>query len=272
MNELALFAGVGGSILGGKLCGFETVGAVEFDPFRIALLLARQNDGSLSPFPIWDDVRTFVGTGWRGFVDVVSAGFPCQDIAHGSSTRTGIAGERSGLWRETARIIGEVRPSYAILENSSLITSRGLEVVLGDLAELGYDAEWGVFRADQAGANHPRKRWFLVASDPDQVRCEGGNDQSDAARREKAQRLSALLATSPFPKRPDDIPSPWVLRTSHGVPFAMDAIRALGDAQVPAVVRLAWHALKPSKCPVALERKGDPSETHSCQPQNTSRP
>jgi DNA (cytosine-5)-methyltransferase 1 len=246
MNELALFAGTGGSILGGKLCGFEPVCAVENDPFRIGILLARQNDNSLSPFPIWDDVCTFDGLPWRGVVDVVSAGFPCQDIAHGTSTQTGIAGERSGLWGHAARVIGEVRPSYAILENSSLITSRGLEVVLADLAGLGYDAEWGVFRADQAGANHPRKRWFLVASDPNQVRCEGRNHKCDDARREKAERLSSLLATSPFPKRPDDIPGPWVLRVSHGVPYAMDAVRALGDAQVPAVVRLAWHALKPT--------------------------
>jgi DNA (cytosine-5)-methyltransferase 1 len=81
MNELALFAGAGGGILGGKLLGWRTVCAVEFAPYPRSVLLARQRDGVLEPFPIWDDVRTFDGHPWRGHVDVVSGGFPCQDIS-----------------------------------------------------------------------------------------------------------------------------------------------------------------------------------------------
>ena len=243
LRELALFAGVGGSILGGKLCGWDPVCAVEYDAFRIGILLARQNDGSLPPFPVWDDVRTFDGVPWRGTVDVVSAGFPCQDVAAGSSTRTGLAGERSGLYSEVIRITGEVRPPHVIMENSPLITKRGLENVLGDLAGLGYDAEWGMFRADWVGANHRRKRWFLVASDPNQVGLQGGDDKCNDARRKKAERLSSLLATSPFPKLPDDLPAPWVYGVGNGAPHWVDAVAACGDAQVPAVVRLAWHTL-----------------------------
>ena len=81
MNELALFAGAGGGILGGQLLGWRTVCAVENDEYARGVLLARQNDGRFDPFPIWDDVRTFDGRPWRGSADVVSGGFPCQDIS-----------------------------------------------------------------------------------------------------------------------------------------------------------------------------------------------
>lgn len=153
MNELALFAGAGGGILGGKLLGWKTICAVEFEPSAASVLLQRQNDGILPPFPIWDDVRTFDGKPWRGTVDVVSGGFPCQDIS-AAGTGEGLEGGRSGLWTEMARIISEVRPRYVFVENSPILTSRGLGRVLGDLAEMGFDARWGVLGAYHAGAPH----------------------------------------------------------------------------------------------------------------------
>lgn len=96
MNELALFAGAGGGILGGHLLGWRTVCAVEWEPYAASVLAARQNDGLLPAFPVWDDVRTFDGKPWRGIVDVVSGGFPCQDIS-AAGAGAGIDGERSGL-------------------------------------------------------------------------------------------------------------------------------------------------------------------------------
>ena len=166
INELALFAGAGGGILGGKLLGWRTVCAVERDEYAASVLVQRQNDGHLEPFPIWDDVCTFDGRPWRGRVDVVSGGFPCQDISS-AGKGAGIKGERSGLWVEMARIIGEVRPRFAFVENSPMLTSRGLGRVLGDLAALGYDAEWGVVGAHHAGAPHKRDRIWIVACDSD---------------------------------------------------------------------------------------------------------
>ena len=184
MNELALFAGAGGGILGGKLLGWRTVCAVEWEPYPASVLCARQNDKILAPFPIWDDVRTFDGKPWRGIVDVVSGGFPCQDISaagHGA----GISGSRSGLWSEMARIIGEVRPRYAFVENSPMLTSRGLGTVLGDLAAMGFDARWGVVSAADVGAPHLRERIWIVATNTDNGRRgrressgEEGNGQS----------------------------------------------------------------------------------------------
>jgi DNA (cytosine-5)-methyltransferase 1 len=162
MNELALFAGAGGGILGGHLLGWRTICAVEWEAYPASVLVARQNDKILPPFPIWDDVQTFDGKPWRGIVDVVSGGFPCQDIS-AAGGGAGIDGERSGMWREMARIIGEVRPKYAFVENSPMLTTRGLGTVLRDLAKLGYDAEWGVLGAADVGANHQRDRIWIVA-------------------------------------------------------------------------------------------------------------
>lgn len=164
MNELALFAGAGGGILGGHLLGWTTVCAVELEPYPRNVLLQRQRDGLLPPFPIWDDVCTFDGKPWRGLVDVVSGGFPCQDIS-AAGKGAGIEGARSGLWKEMCRIICEVRPRYAFLENSPMLTSRGLGVVLGDLAEAGYNAAWMVLGAVNVGAPHRRDRIWILAQD-----------------------------------------------------------------------------------------------------------
>ena len=162
MNELALFAGAGGGILGGHLLGWRTVCAVEWEAYPASILCARQNDGLLPPFPIWDDVQTFDGKPWRGIVDVISGGFPCQDIS-AAGKGVGIDGERSGMWGEMARIIHEVRPRFVFVENSPMLTSRGLGRVLGDLASMGFDARWGVLGAADIGANHQRDRIWIVA-------------------------------------------------------------------------------------------------------------
>ena len=163
MNELALFAGAGGGILGGQLLGWRTVCAVEWNAYAASVLAQRQNDGLLPPFPIWDDVQTFSGEPWRGAIDVVSGGFPCQDIS-AAGKGAGIGGERSSMWRHMARIVGEVRPRYVFVENSPMLTLRGLGTVLGDLAALGFDARWGVLSAAAVGAPHRRERIWIVAN------------------------------------------------------------------------------------------------------------
>ena len=171
MNELALFAGAGGGILGGGLLGWRTVCAVEWEQYPASVLCARQNDGLLPTFPIWDDVQTFDGKPWRGIVDVVSGGFPCQDIS-AAGKGAGIEGGRSSMWKHMARIIGEIQPRYAFVENSPMLTTRGLGTVLGDLASLGFNAEWGVLSAADVGANHLRERIWIVAKNMAYTRCE----------------------------------------------------------------------------------------------------
>lgn len=162
LRELALFAGAGGGILAGQLCGDRTVCAVEWDAYAAGVLVRQQNAGHLPPFPVWDDVRTFDGRPWRGVADCVSGGFPCQDISVAGGG-AGIDGERSGLWREFARVVREVEPEWVRVENSPALTSRGLGVVLGDLAALGFDARWDVLSAADCGAPHLRERIWIVA-------------------------------------------------------------------------------------------------------------
>lgn len=169
LRECALFAGAGGGILGGFLLGWRTVVAVELEPYPASVLCARQNDGVFAPFPVWDDICTFDGRPWRGRVDVVSGGFPCQDIST-AGKGAGITGAKSGLWSEMARVVREVEPRYVFVENSSALTSRGLGVVLGDLAAMGFDAEWGVLGAHHAGAPHYRRRIWIYARHPDRDR------------------------------------------------------------------------------------------------------
>lgn len=240
MNELALFAGAGGGILGGHLLGWRCVCAVEYDKYARNVLLARQRDGCLPKFPIWDDVRTFDGKPWKGVVDVVSGGFPCQDISS-AGRGAGIEGARSGLWKEMARIIGEVRPRYAFVENSPLLIRRGLTTVLSDLAEMGYDAVWGIVSAADCGASHERKRLWVLASYADMQRLQWSNGCND---KEKGRWLSKILASQKiFPRCIDDIPKPFICRSGERFPNRMDRTKAIGNAQVPIVAATAWCEL-----------------------------
>lgn len=244
LRELALFAGAGGGILGGKLLGWRTVCAVEYEPHAAAILVKRQNDGILQPFPIWDDVRTFDGKPWGGRVDVVSGGFPCQDISCAGSGK-GLAGERSGLWSEMARIIGEIRPRYAFVENSPMLTSRGLGVVLGDLAELGYDARWGVLGASHIGGNIQRERMWILAKP-----CLPGQQTRDKQTQKERQSLEVKLRRSGGKCIRGRVRE-WietesrVCGVSDDVAYRVDRLNRIGNGQVPAVVRLAWRILGP---------------------------
>lgn len=181
LNELALFAGAGGGILGGHLLGWRTVCAVEWELYPASVLISRQNDGILPPFPVWDDVQTFDGKPWRGRVDVISGGFPCQDIS-AAGKGAGIDGKRSGTWGHMARIVDEVRPRFVFVENSPFLMGRGLARVLGDLASMGYDAEWCVLGARHVAAPHKRDRIWLVATDTDSE--SGRSQQESGAQRE----------------------------------------------------------------------------------------
>jgi DNA (cytosine-5)-methyltransferase 1 len=240
MNELHLFAGAGGGILGGILLGHTTVCAVEIEPYCRKVLLQRQRDGILPRFPIWDDVRTFDGKPWRGKVDVVCGGFPCQDISRGGFGE-GITGERSGLWKDQARIISEVEPSFALVENSPILTSRGLGVVLGDLAEMGYDAEWGVLGAGHIGAWHLRERIWLVASNSRKERVQRKHNKK-VYRESGVPWDKDVRGVKDLQDRPG-IPDALLRRVRNGMADYVDRISAIGNGQVPAVVKLAWETL-----------------------------
>jgi len=241
MNELALFAGAGGGILGGHLLGWRTVCAVEWEAYPASVLLARQNDGLLPPFPIWDDVQTFDGKPWQGIVDVISGGFPCQDISVAGGG-DGINGARSGMWKEMARIIGEVRPKFVFVENSPMLTSRGLGTVLADLSKMGFNAEWGIMGADNTGLPHRRKRIWLLATNTD-CKHEKWMFQQKIPKIRGIPRINAYgMDKSEQGLR--SILSPGLCRTCNGLPGQMDRLKAVGNAQVPRVAKFAFEILK----------------------------
>ena len=282
MNELALFAGAGGGILGGKLLGWRTVCAVEWEPYPASVLCARQNDGFLPPFPIWDDIQTFDGKPWRGIVDVVSGGFPCQDIS-AAGKGDGLDGERSGMWTHMARVVGEVRPRFVFVENSPMLTTRGGTRVIADLAALGYDTQWTVMGAADVGANHQRDRIWIVgkmgnanndgyiASEIRQSTGERSNAsssrQSQASKLEgsseqyaqvafsKSQRLEGWNDTRHTEQGQSRLRQigwsvegnwcfePNVGRVAHGVAARVDRLKAIGNGQVPLCAAEAWRLL-----------------------------
>ena len=161
LHELALFAGGGGGVLGTKLLEWRTVCYVEWEREAAGMLKARIKDGILDDSPIWSDAQTFEGRPWQGLVDVVTGGFPCQPFS--------TAGKRLGkddprnMWPATVRIIREVKPRWCLLENVPGIIDTYLGTILGDLAQAGYDAWWGVLSASAVGAPHLRERIWIVA-------------------------------------------------------------------------------------------------------------
>lgn len=250
LRELALFAGAGGGILGGKLLGWRTVCAVERDAYAAQVLAQRQNDGILTPFPIWSQIESFDGKPWRGIVDVVSGGFPCQDISV-AGKGAGITGERSGLWSEMARIIGEVRPRFAFIENSPALVNRGLDRVLADLASMGFDAEWGVLSAADVGAPHLRERMWVL----------GFNADKGYASRERLDRIKNPLFAKRQTKEDQQKRNRWehelgatdvaqrfssysdALRILHGMADRMDRLAILGNGQVPLCAATSFRLL-----------------------------
>jgi len=164
MNGLALCAGHGGLELGLKLAlggGYRTVGYVEREAYAAAALVARMEDEALDRAPVWDDIKTFDGGPWRGLVDIVSGGYPCQPFSVAGRMRG--ADDPRHLWPDVRRIVGEVRPGLCFFENVANHLRLGFREVRGDLRSLGYEVESGIFSAQEVGAPHLRKRLFILA-------------------------------------------------------------------------------------------------------------
>jgi len=266
MNELHLFAGAGGGILGGLLLGHRPLCAVEFDKHARDILIARQRDGILPRFPIWDDVNTFDGKPWRGKVDIVCGGFPCQDISSAGKGK-GIEGARSGLWKEMLRIVSEIQPQFVFAENSPLLISRGLALVLCDLAEMGYDARWGVLGASDFGGWHHRKRCWILA-----YPTKGGRPRLSAKEIDRCgwniRRLPSQILQSKWNGRKSGFywqSEPRVGRVVNGVAAGVDKrLARIGNGQIPLVAAAAWeilsHGLTHNQ---SLEMDGQKTTRHS---------
>ena len=240
LHELALFAGAGGGILGGKLLGWRTVCAVEVNPYCRGILVRRQNEGVIEPFPIWDDVRTFDADEWAGSVDLVSSGFPCQRHStigniHGSEYFDG--------WPDTARIVKGCQPRFVWIENVPGVLRHGWDVVLLALADLGYDVRWGVFSCLDAATNAPQqgKRLFALAT----ASCNGLEAAGSILAKCSEVWKPALPAAAISATWAQGIPEPTIPQLPDGLAAYVGELTSIGQGQVPAVVRLAWETLRP---------------------------
>ena len=306
MRVLDLFSGIGGFSLGLERAGMQTVAFCEIDPYCRKVLTKHWPD-----VPVYDDVRTLTAarlvadaesSGCRTGrtrrsnpsgegqpiserplqIDVICGGFPCQDLSY-AGKGAGLKGERSGLWTEYARIIGEVRPRFVIVENVAALLSRGLGDVLGDLAALGYDAEWHCIPASAVGAPHRRDRVWIVAdaarlqpgwqeqrpkrqragassqpvnmADADRPRLEGWLGES---LRQCAEQRFVGVGDTPVSnadsQSPGWIAEPWcehghwliepdVGRVANGIPQRVDRLKALGNAVVPQIPEIIGRAI-----------------------------
>ena len=232
LRILDLFSGIGGFSLGlERAGGFETVAFCEIEPY-CRKILAKHWPG----VPCYDDVRTFPMA--RGMADVVTAGFPCQDLSH-AGEGAGLSGPRSGLWWKVRRTLRVVRPRYAVLENVAALLSRGMGTVLGSLAAIGYDAEWHCIPAGHVGAPHERDRVWIIAHS-EEARCadaEGRQGPSQQARRQ-------ILTPDHVGRRPRQRAiEPEMVRVVDGLSADVDAVAALGNAVVPQIPELIGRAI-----------------------------
>jgi DNA (cytosine-5)-methyltransferase 1 len=236
LNHLDLFAGIGGFSLGFERTGrIRTVALCEIDEYPRRVLAKHWPD-----VPIYPDVCTLTGEQLRadGFerIDVISGGFPCQDISL-AGEGLGLYGDRSGLWREFARLIREIRPRFVVVENVAALLFRGLGDVLGDLASLGYDAEWHCLTAQAVGFPHIRDRVFITAYD------SANRRQGDSAR--TFSEFSRIpwgeneRMASDFFKRPD-LHGPRLCAPNNGVSVRLAGI---GNAVVPQLAEIIGRAI-----------------------------
>lgn len=238
MNELSLFTGAGGGLLGTMLLGFRPIGYVEWDDYCQRVIAARIRDGILPNAPIFGDIRTFIDSGsaslYRGVTDIITAGFPCQPFSVAGKQKG--ADDERNMWPATAECIRIVRPSFALLENvPGLLSSGYFGTILSDIYESGFDARWALFSAKNEGAPIERKRLFIACTNKIDGK-EGLGNQQDRA--QKVQRD----VTGQCPEFWLQTPS-FDIGMGNGVADYVDRVGAIGNAQCPQVVATAWRIL-----------------------------
>jgi len=269
LKILDTFAGIGGfSYAADKLVGgFKTTQFVEIDPFCQKVLKKH-----FPNVPCHDDIKTF--TAISGQYDVITGGFPCQDISVAGRGEGITEQSRSGLFYELIRVIRLVRPKFIVMENVAAILNNGLDIVLGELSEAGYDAEWSIISASSLGAAHRRSRWWCVAY-PNGFRCGGGSSKgcsvqeraflsgkqkrsemgsetercstfssnSEGLQRKILRKMESGIWSAEHTRRLDPnwrqyVSKPILPRGSYGLSYRVDRTKALGNSIVPAVAAI----------------------------------
>ena len=254
MNYLDLFHGIGGFALGAYWAGmkFENHYCSDIEPYLVELYKKRFPDNiQLGDIREIDCEKLMADTDKRRKKSsvqtrgnesekssrtdwIITGGFPCQDISV-AGKGTGIRGSRSGLWFEMWRIIRDLRPRFAIMENVGALTFRGLTDVLGSLAEIGYDAEWQDIRAEDMGAPHRRERIWIVAY-PASFSCNSRNENKSRQKEIQEKRSSGDKGGWTV--------EPTVGRLAHGIPGRVDRLKGLGNSIVPQIAELLFRQIK----------------------------
>jgi len=242
---LDLFSGIGGFSLGLERAGMRTVAFCEID--KKCQLVLKKHWPNVT---IFDDVKNLRGTMIDEKIEVICGGFPCQDISFAGSG-AGLSGKRSGLWFEFHRLINEIRPKFAIIENVAALRSRGLDQVLWSLFEIGYDAQWHCIPASAVGAPHRRDRVWIIAY-PNDARSgapsNGGNKERSAIVKERENKsfdrfsgLCALMAGTAIAEF--WAVEPELGRVANGVPDRVDRIKQLGNSVIPQIAELIGRSI-----------------------------
>ncbi|WP_199091592.1 DNA (cytosine-5-)-methyltransferase [Bosea sp. ASV33] len=255
LRVLSLFAGIGGIDAGlEQTSGFNTVAFCEIDPF-CREKLAKHWPG----VPQYDDVRKLNATRLAAdgiAVDAICGGFPCQDLSKAGG-RAGLAGKRSGLWFEFARLIDELRPVCVLIENVTRLRAHGLETVLRGLAEIGYDAEWHCVPAAHAGAPDIRDRLWVIAYPQHSYPNSFGSYSAavdlagNPELRDQQDRIPGPVLSS-LPRRGERLgsgtygqwrPEPRIRRVVERSPVVVDRLKALGNTVKPIIPEVIGRAI-----------------------------
>lgn len=209
LNGLDLFSGIGGISLALKPW-VQTVAYCEIEPYAQAVLLERMQDGTLDSAPIWDDVTTLNREILDTEINIIFGGFPCQDISV-AGKQLGIKSDtRSGLFHHIMRLVREFNPQYIFLENVAAICSNGLDTVLREITQTGYDARWCCLSAAEIGAPHKRDRWWLLAY-PNKTGLQKERPEQQAAgpTRNSIEALADTIINHRWPSRPNEPQFEW---------------------------------------------------------------
>jgi len=238
VNVLDLFSGIGGLALGLERAGMHTAAFCEREPFCRAVL--RKHWPAI---PCYDDVQTLDARRLAAdgiSVNAIAGGFPCQDISY-AGFGAGLEGDRSGLWYQFARLIGELGPDIAIVENVSALLDRGMAAVLGTLSDLRYHALWDTVSACAVGHPHMRRRVFIVAY---AHRLDGWERFRDSFTREyrALQTLDRFESARARQRARLEDPS-GLYGGADGLPFGMERNRGIGNAVAPGVAETIGIAI-----------------------------